>query len=176
MEVKPESEQREQIEIHSEQFGITLREFGQESIGEIFSLIDRNRDHLSQFGDDTARKYKTPKSVERSITHQKNPARLRFGIWNRENELVGSINLTPDKDNPKRGEIGYYLGGEFVGKGYMRKSLLTLCDYALNKLGYEELYGEVSKDNLRSANVLVKAGFKQTEIKAKTIIYSLLKG
>ena len=92
-------------------------------------MINRNRGHFSQFGDETADKYKTLRDVEESILNPKNPNRLRFGVWSSGGEFVGSINLTPDKDNGQRCEIGYYLGPEYIGKGYMLNSVLTLSTY-----------------------------------------------
>ena len=59
---------------------ISLRQFSPADTNAIFELIDRNRGHLSQFGDETAAKYPTGKSVLDIITNPKNPGKLRFGM------------------------------------------------------------------------------------------------
>jgi RimJ/RimL family protein N-acetyltransferase len=164
------------IEIPACHFGITLRQFTIDDAPYIFILINNNRKHFEQFGDTTSEKYKALSDVEESILQPKNEKRLRFGIWNDKDKFIGSINLTPDEDNTKRGEIGYYLSPHHTGKGHMLNSLLTLATYAFTKGGYEELYGKVHENNVASQKVLMKAGFKETgeEIDEKTRTRSII--
>lgn len=167
------------IEIAAPHFAITLRQFTLDDATHIFTLIDNNREHFKQFGDTTSDKYPTLTSVEESISNPKNTDRLRFGIWNDKSEFLGSINLTPDEDNNKRGEIGYYLSPNHTGKGHMLKAVLTLATYAFNTKEYAELYGKVHPDNIASQKVLLKAGFKVTgeeidkETGQRSIIFTL---
>ena len=167
------------IEIPAPHFGITLRQFSLSDAPHIFILINKNRKHLSRFGDTTSKKYPTLASVENSITNPSNPDRLRFGIWNNKHKFVGSINLTPDEDNAKKGEVGYYLGREFTGRGYMLNATLTLATYAFYHRGIDELYAKVDLQNDASAKVLEKAGFRETgktmEDGRETIIFTLRK-
>lgn len=154
-----ERKTRKPIEILIGSTGIRLKQFTHSDSQAIFELIDRNREHLSQFGDTTAEKYKTVESVEESISNPKNPNRLRFGIWD-NGVLVGSVNLTPEEDDKTKGEIGYYLGAEFKGKGYMIKAVTTLTEFAFKNLGYKEIYGIVHLENFASQQVLKKSGFE----------------
>ena len=150
------------IEIHSEDGTVTLRQFTLEDANEIFALIDRNREHLSQHGEDTAGKYPTLESVVKSIAEPSNPKRLRFAIRNEKGEFVGSINLTPDKEDPNRGEIGYYLGGEFTSKGYAGRAVEVLTRYGFKHLGYKEIFGVAAETNTPSINVLKRLGYTET--------------
>lgn len=163
------------IVIEAKHFGITLHQFTIEDAPHIFILINNDREHFKQFGDTTSKKYKTLKDVEESILHPENRERLRFGIWDNNNEFVGSINLTPDKDNHKRGEVGYYLSPHHTGKGHMLNSVLTLATHAFNKLRYDELYAKVHKKNISSQKVLLKAGFEETSENKKNKIYTLVR-
>ena len=151
---------------------VLLRQYALEDAKKAFELIDRNREYLSQFGDETASKYPVLELFEESIRNPKNPNRLRFGIWNAEGILVGSINLTPDVDDAQKGEIGYYLGKEFQGNGYMRRAVETLMNYAFNVLNYRELYGKVVKGNIASENVFVKLGYVKSEEVDDKVIYT----
>lgn len=160
------------IEISSDKHQVVLRQYTPEDAEEAFALIDRNRGHLSQFGDETAAKYPTLESFRDSIVNPKNPKRLRFGIRNKEGVLVGSINVTPDEDNPQRGEIGYYLGEEYQKKGYTRQAVEFLTDYAFEHLGYQTLYGEVAEGNDTSIRVLERAGYQETKRKDGKIVLS----
>lgn len=151
------------IEITAPDGHVSLRQFSLEDSEEMFALIDSSRDHLSQFGDETAAKYPTLASFQDSITNPSNPQRLRFGIRNRAGQLVGSINLTPEKLDPTTGEIGYYLGKYETGNGYAVAAVRALSDYAFTKRGYETLYGVVAAGNKDSVKVLENAGFEADE-------------
>jgi len=168
------------IEIPARDAGIILRQFSLADAPHLFALINRNRPHLSQFGDITAEKYKTLESVERSITNPLNYDRLRFGIWNNNGELVGSINLTPDENYSKRAEIGCYLGSEYTGKGYALNATLALCNWAFNNRKIDEVYAKVDTENPNSPKVLLKAVFIETGIEEakngrKNRIFTLVK-
>ena len=151
------------IEILSTDGDIVLRQFVLQDSEEIFALINSNRGHLSQFGDETADKYPTLESVRESIEHPKNPKRLRFAIRDKQGRLVGSINLTPDEGNPSQGEIGYYLSAEFQKRGHMRKAVQILTEHGFSNLNYKFIYGDVTEGNMASENVLMKAGYQETE-------------
>ncbi|MBI4157767.1 GNAT family N-acetyltransferase [Candidatus Woesebacteria bacterium] len=158
------------IEIIREDLGITLRQFSVADSKEIFGLIDRNRGHLSQFGDDTAGKYESLQDVIDSIEKPSNPNKLRFAVINKEGAYVGTINLTPE--NPKKAEIGYYLGQEFTGKGYMTKATKALTDHAFRALGYRELYAKVHAANSPSIKVLEKVGYRQSGREGEKLIFT----
>ena len=79
---------------------LRLRTFTVEDSQQIFDLIDRNRAHLSQFRDGTAREYKSVAKVESSIVFSK-PNRSRYGIWSEDSQLVGSVNIELDPHIPK---------------------------------------------------------------------------
>jgi RimJ/RimL family protein N-acetyltransferase len=143
---------------------VTLKLYTLADAKEAFDLIDRNRSHLSQFGDITADKYPTLECFKQSILNLKDPNKLRFGIRNSDGILVGSINLAPDNHNFGSCEIGYYLGREFQGHGYMTRAVKALEDYAFDALGYREIRAVVREGNEASSKVLLRCGYmKRTE-------------
>ncbi|EKE20447.1 MAG: acetyltransferase related protein [uncultured bacterium] len=131
----------------------------------IFKLIDNDRSHLSQHGDTTAQKYPTLESVRNSIVNPENTSRLRFGIWDRD-VFVGTINITPNEDTLENpiAEVGYFLGEDYQGKGYIGKSLERLIQYAFSELNIQMVYATVARGNNRSANVFIRAGFRENNI------------
>ncbi|MFH1010515.1 MAG: GNAT family protein [bacterium] len=143
---------------------LVLRQFSLQDTDQIFSLIDRNREHLSHFGDTTAEKYPNLETVYASIDSPPNPSRLRLGIW-ASGTLVGSINLTPN-NHVHSAEIGYYLGQEFQGKRYMTRTIKRLVRYGFEDLGLHEIWARVSVGNLASAAVLLGSGFTRVEEKS----------
>ncbi len=128
---------------------------------EIFRLIDQNREHLSQNGDITAKKYETPVDVYVSIKEPKNHRRLRLGIWD-GNIFVGAINIELKDDNHSA-EIGYWLGVQFEGNGYMAKAIQRIIRYAFETLELRKVFAVVVPANVRSINVLKRAGFSEEE-------------
>ncbi len=163
------------LEISRGDSRIVLRQFTLDDVNDIFDLIDGNRDHLSQYGDITASKYPTVEEVGQSIQNPANPNKLRFAIREINGTYMGTINLTPDESDSSRAEIGYYLGSEFTGSGYMGEAVRLLTDYAFQELGYEVLFGKVNRDNSASARVLSGAGYVQAEVDGDQVIYSLTK-
>ncbi len=157
--------------------GLTLKQYTLDDAQEAFDLIDRNREHLSQYGDDTAKKYKTVEDMIESIVHPKKPKRMRFAIRNSDGTYVGSINLEPipSANNPQRAEVGYYLGKEFIGKGYMKDALAVLVDFAFQQLGYTELFAKIHPQNIPSQKVITSAGFQETGKLKGDKLYSLTK-
>jgi ribosomal-protein-alanine N-acetyltransferase len=135
---------------------------------ELFLLIYRNREHLSQFGEGTAKKYPDVESVKQSI--RACPLEMvRFVIKN-NGVIVGFIKIT--QKNIRLAEIGYYLGKEFTGKGYTKIAVTQIEEYAKNTLEIKELYGVVKKDNIASIKVLQSCGFnKEVSCKNEIALY-----
>ena len=123
----------------------------------LFALIDSNREHLSQFGDNASAKYPTPTSVFQSIVAPRHPKRLRFGIW-LEGVLAGSINLTPD--SPTAASVGYWVGRQYTRRGIASGALQAMMQYATAEKGYKTLTADTHKDNFVSQRVLYRAGFR----------------
>lgn len=136
---------------------ILLRQFNLADVDAIFSLIDSNREHLSQNWDDTAVKYLTRDSVLESIANPRNPSKIRIGIWVKSN-FAGSVNLHPDEKG-KIAEIGCYLGAQFQGKGYATRAIIRLARYGFEILGLEQIFAKVNKNNDSSNAVVRKLGF-----------------
>ena len=160
------------LEIVSSDGEVSLRRYAPQDAEAAFDLIDNNREHLSQFGEDTPAKYPTLESLRESILHPRNPNRFRFGLRNRAGILVGTINLTPDESDPQKGEIGYYLGAQFQGHGYMSRAVEAITDYAFKNLGYTSLFGSVAPENTDSIRVLEKNAYTRSGVgpKGKVIL------
>jgi ribosomal-protein-alanine N-acetyltransferase len=139
--------------------GMSLKQFVPEDAQIIFDLIDEDRDHLSQFGDETADKYKTVEDVRSSIEEPKNPDKLRFGIWD-DASMVGSINITTAERYGSIAEIGYWVGAEHTGHHYAQHATEILTEYAFDNLGVDCIMATVAIGNDASMKTLERAGFK----------------
>ncbi len=81
---------------------------------------------------------------------------LVLGIW-RDRELIGRVDLIP-KDLGIF-VIGYWLGRDFLGRGYMTEACRALIAYAQADLGATTVYAGVTKGNRASEAVLERLGF-----------------
>ena len=140
---------------------VTIQKFSMSDATDIFGLIDRNRDHLSQYEEETAIKYPTLRSVVESLANPK-PRRRRYAIRNGDGMYVGTINMQTHQNNSHIAEIGYYLGSEFQGNGYMVDAARTLTDHAFRDLDVHLMYGLVHPDNIGSQRVLERSGYTYT--------------
>lgn len=135
-----------------------LRQYTAGDAVAIFDLISRNRDHLSRDGETTALKYGCWLDVMRSIMYAPNPQRLRFGLWHGD-VLIGTRNIQINNDGTA--ETGSYLGAQYQGKGYMRKAMNRMVQFAFEDLKLREIYSVIAETNVRSINLVTKAGFVQ---------------
>jgi ribosomal-protein-alanine N-acetyltransferase len=88
-----------------------------------------------------------------------NDAGIRWGV-EREGCLVGTCGFNNLNKGARRGELGYELGYEFWGRGYMRRALRPVLDYGFNIMRFERIEAFLNVDNDRSAGLLKKIGFK----------------
>ena len=76
-------------------------------------------------------------------------------------DLIGGIGLTPAEDDFY--VLGYWLGVEYWGQGYATESVMELLNYAKSNTPCEKFKANVFKENVASAKVLEKNGFKRVE-------------
>ena len=88
-----------------------------------------------------------------------NDAGIRWGVEH-EGELIGTCGFHNLNKGARRGELGYELGYEYWGRGYMRKALRPVLDYGFNIMRFERVEAFLNVDNDRSAGLLKKLGFK----------------
>ena len=88
-----------------------------------------------------------------------------FAICLANNIPIGSIGLLlqgesnlPVSEN--EAEIGYWLGEDFWGKGYVTEATLRVLQYAFEELHLTQLWAGVYKENIASQRVLEKCGFR----------------
>jgi len=101
---------------------------------ELFELIDRNREHLGQwlaFPDYTKSVDDSRRFIESRLRALARGTGLALGIWH-EGRLAGVIGLRIHPIS-RRGELGYWLGEAFQGKGLVTKACKALIDHAGSK-------------------------------------------
>jgi [ribosomal protein S5]-alanine N-acetyltransferase len=87
---------------------------------------------------------------------------FRFAIELRETgEYLGSCTLFALHRQNRRAELGYVLGRQHWGHGYMQEALDALLEYAFVELDLNRLEADIDPLNKGSASALERQGFKQ---------------
>ena len=79
-----------------------------------------------------------------------------FGIRHPAGDLLGMIGWRT------RGDVGFWIGAEHRGQGYMVEALATVVDWVFRELGAEQIDWECVPGNVASARTARAAGFRYT--------------
>ena len=98
------------------------------------------------------------------------------GVWRAivvDGQIVGSISVErmADKNNPV-GSIGYMILTPWWSHGIGTEAVRRICGIAFRELALDGIIGEVFPENLASARVLEKNGFRLDEMKAGAVVKS----
>jgi RimJ/RimL family protein N-acetyltransferase len=131
------------VELATARDGLVLRELTAADHDSVAALMDRNRDHLTRFGDD----------FDQAVG-----LNTRFGVW-RDGELIGRVDLNPV--NPPNYVLGYWLDERATGHGYATDACRAALDFARSALRAEVMWAGVTHGNHRSGAVLDRLGFER---------------
>ena len=80
-----------------------------------------------------------------------------------DGNVVGSCGFKNVPNENCEVEIGYGLGKEFEGFGFMTEAVEALCSWGLKQNKVRYIIAETEKDNPKSENVLKRVGFVMYE-------------
>lgn len=87
---------------------------------------------------------------------------LKWGIALRDdNTLLGTLTLFHLDFTHRRTEVGYALGRDHWGHGYMNEALNAVLGYAFEVLDFHRIEADVDPRNQNSIRTLERLGFKQ---------------
>ncbi|HQV95238.1 MAG TPA: GNAT family protein [Anaerolineales bacterium] len=145
---------------------ITLRLLEERHAEEVFSLLEKNRNHLQdeltwltdQLSVNDAKEY-IKAGLERFAANNG----LRAGVWLQDN-LAGIVSVHGLVWDDRKASLGYWLGSSFQGRGLVTKSCSSLIAYAFSKLKLNRLEIQCDSENDRSRKVAERLGFTQEGI------------
>ena len=84
-----------------------------------------------------------------------------FVICRKSDErIVGAININHIvRGSFQSASLGYYVGAEFQGEGFMAEGLQLLVNYAFHTMGLHRLEANIQPENVRSQNLVERCGF-----------------
>lgn len=87
---------------------------------------------------------------------------FQWGVTRIEDDrVIGTCTLFAINSEHGRAEIGYALGHEHWGHGYMHEALTALLDFAFGTLGLRRLEADVDPRNESSLRALERLGFRR---------------
>jgi RimJ/RimL family protein N-acetyltransferase len=146
--------------IATEREGIMLRRANLADARELFGIINRNRQHLGQFGNGAALPYRNQQALELDIIYPAPSGKIRYLILNGP-AIAGNICLIPRGGDHERAELAAWLAKEFTGHGFVTIATKALAEHALGA-GFGEIFAQARHNNTRSVNALLRSGFAQT--------------
>lgn len=141
---------------------IELRLHDNGNIEEFFHLIDRNRLFLNRWLDWEDMHQSPEDSRQYMLLERKNLGKLAAinTVIEYRGKVAGSIGLMIHNWAWGHGEIGYWLGEEFTGKGIITRAAKTMLDYAFNTVGLHKIIIRAIKENEASWKVAERLGFQ----------------
>jgi ribosomal-protein-alanine N-acetyltransferase len=102
-------------------------------------------------------------SDDESVYFDKVASKTRIGlfVWDTSKQhLIGVINLNePVYGGFKSAYIGYCGDYAYSGRGYIKKALALVIDYAFNDLGFHRLEANIQPGNAASIRMVEQLGF-----------------
>ncbi len=96
------------------------------------------------------------------IAERKANNQIRWGITLRENGLyLGSAGFWRWQKAHRRGEIGYELGRNHWGNGYMKEALAPILAFGFESMNLHSVEANLDPNNARSARLLEGLGFRR---------------
>ncbi len=128
---------------------------------EIFSLIDKDREHLRTWlpwVDSISSAEDTRKNLVMRIEgfEQKRQASF-YGTWN--GEFVASVGFISLADG--EGEIGYWLLSTYSGRGLMTSYVRACIEYGFETLNLKRIVIKCAEENVKSAAIPKRLGFNE---------------
>jgi ribosomal-protein-serine acetyltransferase len=140
--------------------GIEIRTFTPDDAEESFALVDRNRDRLRPWmiWEPTTRSPDDSRAfILRSLASETDVE--GNGIWV-DGRLAGGMGLRVDVGDATA-EIGYWIGGDFEGRGIITRACRRFFDFAFDELGMHRMELCAASGNVRSRAVAERLGMRQ---------------
>lgn len=128
----------------------------------MYEYVDKDRERLDRFlpwVEFIKSAYDEESYIK--LTHQRweEGTHFDFGIFEKEkNEYMGNIGVHSIRWSDSRAELGYWILGEFEGKGYMSEAVLLLEKH-LFEIGFHRVQIRCSDLNARSSEVPKRCGY-----------------
>jgi RimJ/RimL family protein N-acetyltransferase len=100
--------------------------------------------------------------IRKLLVYEADGSGMGWMIERREDaRVIGTLSLHRFDEQSNRAEVGYSLGREEWGKGYMSEALTALLDYAFGPMDLRRLEADTDPRNEPSVRLLERVGFSR---------------
>lgn len=142
---------------------LLMRSWTAEDAAAHFLAVDENRAHLQPWLPWAGRTTKSEHSAQYIQLTQALAAKseaIHLGIFY-AGRVIGGAGLHDCNASVRSASIGYWIAKDFEGRGFMRRCLSRLLDFAFDSWGLQRLELRCAKGNARSAVLAQRLGFVQ---------------
>ena len=137
-----------------------VRTFTPDDAEELFALVEANRSRLEAWmpwADSTRSPDDTRDFIERGLASEHDLE--ANGIWV-DDRVAGAVGLSVDTLR-NAGELGYWFGEEFEGRGLVTRACRLFIDHGFRALGLRRISLHAGVENRRSRAVAERLGFSE---------------
>jgi ribosomal-protein-serine acetyltransferase len=127
---------------------------------ELYALTDRNRERLRAWlpwADDV----RSPEDTLRFVRGTRGSDTDRQFCLKVEGRIAGCVGLHAIHRTHLCAFLGYWIGGEFEGRGLMTRAVRALTEHAFRDLGLHRVEIRCATGNARSRAIPERLGFRQ---------------
>lgn len=127
----------------------------------VYRAIDANRDEFSRWftWSRSASRDSVYEGLRTASVRMITGSEWHLGIFDHEDRFVGRIGLSEINRKARTAELGYWLGREFAGDGYMTEAAGALLAFATARAP-ARITAFADTENAASRRVLEKLGFR----------------
>ena len=142
--------------------GLDLQLVGEENAGELFAVVDSNREYLREWLPwlDATRSVEDEKAF---ISNSLEEYQKREGVFytiRLEGRIIGTISLNWIDWGNKAAGVGYWLSKNHTGNGYVTKSCIRLMEHCFDDLSLHRFVLEAAVDNIPSCEIAERIGMR----------------
>ena len=148
-----------EIKVHDNLF-LKLRK--EEDAEAFFEIVERNREEFRKWFpwvDTTLSSEDTKKFILGCQEKFEANEAVDLGVWY-EGRWVGSMGFHTIKLNHQWAEIGYWIDGDYVGKGIMTECVKAMIRYGFNELNLHRIQIRCDSVNVKSKAIPERLGFR----------------
>ena len=141
--------------------GLELRLLEPRHAEEVYETVDANRERLREWlpwVDDTTSPADTQTFLSMQMARLAHGESMNAGIWV-DDSFAGIVEGRLDPVN-RTMDLGYWLAGDYEGRGVITRACRELCRYAFEDLHYARIELRCASANSRSCKVAERLGME----------------
>lgn len=141
---------------------IELRLLAQTHVGDLFSLVDRNRTYLREWlpwVDGTQSSADTANFIASAVKQHEETNGFHMGIWFKHS-LVGVVGLHELNAQHRKTSLGYWLSEDMQGRGIISKAVHAVVEHLIRDLKMNRVEIKCAIENRKSRAIPERLGFK----------------